>query len=438
MTLLNFSEDVDMSGMKRNLVLVLAVAAAVATPAAFATNGYFQHGYGVKAQGMGGAGIAFPQDAMAAATNPAGMVKVGDSMDFDLMYFSPNRETKLDSPGTATGNYAANETSYFFVPEFAWNKLLNKQMSYGIAVYGNGGMNTTYSRNIPMFSPTTTDKAGVDLSQLFVAPNMAFKITDTQSVGASLIFAYQRFKADGLANFDNASQSSAPGHVTNNGYDSSNGWGVRLGWMGQVIPDVTLGATYQPKIKMGKFDKYKGLFAEQGEFDIPSNYGFGVAVKAMPKLTVAFDYEKIKYSDSKAVHNPLGNVTAFGVLTNTLGTNNGAGFGWQDITVYKLGVSYQYSPSSTLRFGWNHNDQPIPASQTFFNILAPGVVTDHVTLGGTWKLTKESELSAMYAHAFSKEVKGSGSIPAAFQGYTKEADLKMDQNSLSLGFGWNY
>jgi long-chain fatty acid transport protein len=33
-----------------------------------ATNGYFSHGYGIKSKGMGGVGIALPQDAMAAAT----------------------------------------------------------------------------------------------------------------------------------------------------------------------------------------------------------------------------------------------------------------------------------------------------------------------------------------------------------------------------------
>ena len=45
---------------------------------------------------------------------------------------------------------------------------------------------------------------------------------------------------------------------------------------------VTLGATYQTKTKMGKFSQYSGLFAEQGSFDIPSNYGVGAAVKATP------------------------------------------------------------------------------------------------------------------------------------------------------------
>ena len=427
-----------MLGMKRNVVLALAVAAAVATPAAFATNGYFQHGYGVKAQGMGGAGVALPQDAMAAATNPAGMAMVGEHMDFGFMYFSPDRETNLSAPGSAVGKYTANETSYFLIPEFGWNTMLDKKMSVGVTVYGNGGMNTDYDRNIPMFSGSSTDEAGVDLSQLFIAPSVAFKLTNSQSVGASLILAYQRFKAEGLANFDAAAQSSAPGSVTNNGYDSSTGIGIKLGWTGEMAPGMTLGATYQPKINMSKFTKYKGLFAEQGDFDIPSNYAVGIAVKVMPKLTVAFDYEEIKYTDSKSVSNPLGPVSAMGVLQNTLGNSNGAGFGWKDIAVYKLGLAYQFSAGTTLRAGWNHNDQPIPASQTFFNILAPGVVTDHLTLGGTWKLGKESEVSAMYTRAFSEELKGSGSIPTAFQGYTKEANLKMQQNSFSLGFGWNF
>ena len=50
----------------------LAAFAIIAGPltAALATNGYFSHGFGIKAKGMGGVGIALPQDAMAAATNP--------------------------------------------------------------------------------------------------------------------------------------------------------------------------------------------------------------------------------------------------------------------------------------------------------------------------------------------------------------------------------
>ncbi len=55
------------------MILVLSLGSV-----AQATNGYFSHGYGIKAKGMAGATTAFAQDAMIAATNPAGMAFVGD------------------------------------------------------------------------------------------------------------------------------------------------------------------------------------------------------------------------------------------------------------------------------------------------------------------------------------------------------------------------
>ncbi len=421
-----------MSGMKRNVVLALAVAAAVAAPTAFATNGYFQHGYGIKSQGMGGAGVAYAQDSLAAATNPAGMALVGNRWDLGVTLFRPIRDTEI-TPANPTGTkYNAGSEINFFVPEFGYNTMMNSNMSFGVSVYGNGGMNTSYTKPVALFGSTN---AGVDLSQLFIAPTWAFKMSPGNAVGVSLNLVYQRFKATGLENFDNATESSNPGFVTNNGYNGSKGAGLRLGWTGEVSSAVSLGVTYQSKTKMSKFDKYKGLFAEQGEFDIPSNYAVGIAIKATPGTVIAFDVEKIKYSDSNAVSNPLGPVTGApgaGVLTNTLGTNNGAGFGWEDITVYKLGVSHNVNSNLTLRAGWNHGDQPIPSSQTFFNLLAPGVTKDHYTLGASWKIEKGSEMSAMYMHAKENEVKGSGSIPSQFFG--GEANLKMYQNSFGLGY----
>ena len=66
---------------------------------AFATDGYFSTGYGVKQQGQGGAGIAFPQDSLAAATNPAGMVFVGDRFDLGLTWFRPIRGASITGSG---------------------------------------------------------------------------------------------------------------------------------------------------------------------------------------------------------------------------------------------------------------------------------------------------------------------------------------------------
>lgn len=411
----------------------LAMAMALA-PAAWATNGYFSHGYGMKSKGMAGVGIALPQDALAAATNPAGMVMVGDRLDVGVDWFRPIRDAEITGnifPGV-NGDYSGSDQKNFFIPEFGYNKMLGWNMSFGVSVYGNGGMNSNYKNGIPLFG---VGRAGVDLMQLFIAPTFAYKINKDHAVGVSLNLAYQRFKASGLQGFVPASMSGA--NLTNNGYDSSTGWGIKLGYTGNLTDAVTLGATYQSRTRMSKFGDYKGLFAEQGDFDIPENYGIGIAVKATPKLTVAADVQHISYGSIDSVSNPLANLT---VLGNPLGSDNGPGFGWRDMTVFKLGVSYAYSNNLTLRAGVSTTRQPIPKSETLFNILAPGVVENHLTLGATWVTSPSSEWTVSYMHAFSKKVNGSASIPPGpppgFGG--GNANLKMYQDSLGIAYGMKF
>lgn len=425
--------------MRLRKIAVLVTVAGIATPA-LATNGYFSHGYGMKAKGMAGVGIALGQDSLAAATNPAGMVLVGDRLDVGLDWFQPIRDSEIVGNSGLGAVYPldGNGKKNFFIPEFGYNRMISPNMSVGVSVFGNGGMNTTYNDGVPLFANPGAfgkQKAGVDLAQLFIAPTFAMKMplaATTMSCGASLNLAYQRFKAEGLQNFDNGTYSASPGNVTNQGYDSSTGYGARVGCIAEVSPMVSIGATYQTKTKMGKLDKYKGLFAEQGGFDIPENYGIGIAVKPMSALTVAADIQRINYSDVKSIGNPIGNLFA----GNLLGSSNGGGFGWRDMTVYKLGVSWQMNPNVTLRAGYSHGKQPIPDSQTLFNILAPGIVEDHLTLGATWAVGANSEVTVAYMHAFEKKVNGSGSIPASFNG--GEANLKMYENSLGVAYGLKF
>jgi long-chain fatty acid transport protein len=417
--------------LTRKLLPLLAVLAA---SNANATDGYFAHGYGVKSQGMGGVGIALPQDALAAAANPAGMGLIGDRVDFGVTWFRPQREAEIRGTafGFSDGKYDANDTENFIIPEFGYNRVINPNVTLGVSVYGNGGMNTDYKKAIPLFGNTAPR---MDLIQLFVAPTATWKINESNTVGVAVNLAYQRFEMKGLQNFTAVGApfqtSESPNNVTNKGYDSSYGAGIHIGWIGQINDAVTLGATYQSKTYMTKFDKYKGLFAEGGDFDIPEMYGVGIAVKATPALTLAADVQRINYSDVDSVGNSVNNLFVNGQL---LGSKNGPGFAWKDVTAVKVGASYAWNENLTLRGGYNHSSQPIRSSETLFNILAPGVVQDHVTLGATYVLPNKSELSFSYMHAFEEKVRGSGSIPEMFGG--GEADLKMYQDSLGIAYGW--
>lgn len=409
----------------KKIVVSMFVAGVMASPLAQATDGYFSHGYGIKSKGMGGVGIALPQDALAAATNPAGMVKVGDRIDLGIDWFRPTRDTQIVGNGAGlNGSYDGNAKQNFFVPEFGYNKMLNADSAFGVSVYGNGGMNTDYAVS-PFKAFGVTGSTGINLEQLFIAPTYSVNLSPAHSIGISLNLAYQRFSAKGLAPFQG--MSSNPAFVTDNGTDSSTGVGVHLGWIGELSPTVSVGATWQPKTKMSKFSKYQGLFADQGSFDIPGSYGVGIAVKATPETTIAADLETIEYGKVPSI----ANTNATGA---PLGAANGAGFGWKNVTIFKVGVSHAWSDSLVLRAGYNHTDQPIPTSQTFFNVLAPGVVQDHVTLGATWLLENKNELSVSYMHAFKQSVNGVNSIAPGMGG--GNANIKMYQDSLGIAYSW--
>jgi len=422
------------------------VGLATISGAAFATNGYFSHGYGMKAKGMGGAATAMASDTMGGANNPASMVWVGDRLDIGIDWFSPIRSAKREG-GNAPFSEDSSEDN-FFVPEFGYNKMVNPNMSFGVSVYGNGGMNTTYNQGNTLSAagvcgsaPTNplcgTGNLGVNLEQLIIAPTFAYKLNQNHSIGVSPLIGYQRFGAAGLQAFGQI--SSDPSNLTNRGYDDAWGLGVRIGWQGRVSDTVTLGAAYSSKVYMDKFDKYKGLFANQGDFDIPENFSVGLAWKAMPALTVALDYQRINYDGVDAISNssrqpgctaapPAGP----GVGSGCLGGSSGIGFGWDSIDVWKLGFEYKYSNALTLRAGYNHGDSPIGSNDTTFNILAPGVVEDHVTLGMTYALSPKTELTVSYMHAFEDSVSGPATNPYFNVGGTET--IKMHQNSLGVAY----
>jgi long-chain fatty acid transport protein len=421
--------------MNNNKILAsLLIASGLASPMAHATEGYFAQGFGMKSNGMAGVGIALPQDSLAGAINPAGMVMVGDRADLGLTWFKPSRAAEITGNnccggGTMDGTYDGNRRTNFLIPEMGYNKMLNPNTSLGVSIYGNGGLNTGYTQN-PFAAFGSTGTASINMTQLFIAPTWAMKINATHSIGVAINLVYQTFSATGLQAFTGFSNNT--GAMTNNSTDTSTGMGLRLGWSGEITPQVTLGATYQPKTTMSKFSKYAGLFANQGGFDIPSNYGVGIAFKATPSTTLAADYMVIKYTDVATVGNQIELLFNGLTATNGYGTNNGPGFGWTDVTVFKIGVSHVMNDMLTVRAGYSHNTQPIPSSQALINILAPGVIQDHLNLGATWNVTKQNELTVAYMHAFEKSV--SGTIHPNFGRGT--VNIHMHEDSLGMAYSW--
>lgn len=435
-----------------------------------ATNGYFSHGTGIKNRALGGAGVAFPQDAMAAATNPAGMAFVGNRYDVGVVLFKPDRDYSAGN-SLANGNGGAftigpnseeSGAAVFIIPSLGINRMLGDHHALGFSIYGNGGLNTTYDGGTASFDPFGMGgagvtfpgtfgggTAGVDLLQIFFNFSYAYKFSDNFSIGISPIFALQGFRSAGLGAFapftktfnENLLATGMPTSpdnldLTRNGQEYSYGGGVQVGALARdVIGSADFGISYRSKMYMDEFDDYADLFAEDGDFDIPSTLWVGFAVDVTKNLTFLADYQKIWYDDSEAVSNDIQNLFSCPTFGGTdiescLGGENGAGFGWDNIDIIKLGLQFEATPNVMLRLGYSHTDQPIDSDQVLFNILAPGVVEDHITVGATIKTKNAGEINLEAMHALHHSVDG----PNPFD---PTQNIRIEMNQLEFGVGWS-
>ena len=437
------------------------LAACMAAFPAYATNGYFLPGFGIRSQGMGGVGIAYGRDSLSTAANPANAVNTGMRGDLGFAVFNPERHATVGDPagGGSFFGFSGNTESdakYFLMPEMGFSMPLDDKLHVALAVVGNGGMNTTYSENFFSYRPTQTppvdSKVGVDMMQLLVPISVAYKVNEHHSVGASLVLAETRFRAYGLGAFPffetlGYNITADPNHITNNGFDYSYGAGVKLGWLGNFMDDrLSVGLTYASKTYMTKFDKYRGLFAEQGDFDIPENYGIGIAIKPVKNLVIAADVLRINYNDVASVGNPGPTTTTysgfvpsfaegFGILSildksKETGNDAGMGFGWKNQTVYKLGIQYGVNNRLQVRAGYNYGRTPIPNNQLTFNLLAPATVERHYSLGFTYRANENLEVTGAYMYAASHSQSGCS------QSILNCVEFDMHQNMFGMTLGW--
>ncbi|MEA3276816.1 MAG: outer membrane protein transport protein [Pseudomonadota bacterium] len=397
-------------------------------------------------------------------------------------------------PFVTPGRYDSDK-DWFVIPSFGYNREIDSRSTIGVSVFGNGGMNTDYrdrpvwenfaaapnqlavpdpslappgtiasptgllftATNPPMpvtdpnappppdgpnVNPggvfTATTPTGVNLEQLFIEVPYTYKFADgKQSVGIAPVFAVQSFEAKGLQPFKAASVS--PDKVTNNGKDWSYGFGLHVGWYGEVNDQLALGLSYRSKVWMTDLDDYKGLFANDGEFDIPAMFNLGVAYKAKPNVTVAFDYQHIFYDEIEALSNSNDNDISPCFSPGTkpafcLGGKDGLGFGWDSMDIFKLGVRYDHNEKLSFMGGVSYNTEFSSGRQALFNVLAPATVRWHLTAGATYRHSASDAFNLSLAYMPKEEL--SGTSPSITQSQT--GSIYMEQWDIEVSWSHHF
>lgn len=360
-------------------------------PESYATNGLSSHGYGIVNKGMGGAGVAWSQDSLSAATNPAGMNSVGNKLDFGAEIFSSHRgyavtDGTLVSPGEGTfylseGSERSKNVN-FIIPSFGYNKMLENGSSLGVSVYMSGN-NTDYSGDTYFGGD-----AGIDLNQIFVVPTYSWRLNENHAFGVSPTLAYQTFEFSGVSQFSGLSSNG--NKMSDRGPDQSWGYGLAVGWQGSLSKSIHVGASYRSEIRMGKLSKYSGLLAEQGDRDIPANLIVGMAWHG-GNHNVVFDIQRIAYSDVKSTANRF----LPNLKESQLGDDGGAGFGWKHMTIYKLGYQWDVRATTSLRAGLNYGEHFVRDSEIFLNLMSPAITEWHYTLGISEQLSPRWKINGV-------------------------------------------
>lgn len=388
---------------------------------AWATNGMVMEGYGPIGLAMGGAAQAYDNGTAAMMNNPATLQlgENGSRADLALGVLGP----RVTSMGEKSGG-----TSYV-MPAFGWVRK-NDQFSYGVGVFGQGGMGTEYPARA-MNAAGTADPVRSELAVGRVIFPASYRLTDRVNVGGTLDYSWASLDLRMAALFSQMAgmnpvptgqfagmlgaiqqgQMQAPSTVRIDFSDNrdftgsakSGGLTGKLGMTFQAQKNLTLGLSYQLKTRMGDMKtSATGASLTMGsvlpgrmvvhDFQMPATLAAGVSWQASPQLQWVADVKRIAWSDvMKNFRMTFESSQDLGTIGFTLPQ------GWKDQTVLSLGGAYKLDAAWTLRAGYNHASNPVPDAMV--HPLFPAIVKNHYTAGVGYQISKTMTLDAAVSHA---------------------------------------
>jgi long-chain fatty acid transport protein len=406
--------------MKKTIKLAVVAALALGTTSAFATNGSNLIGLGAKARAMGGATIGVSHGAESGLANGALITSVeGTEISFGGTIFMPNVSNENSLGGPASSEDSAANLSV--IPEVSIASKITDNFYMGVGMWGTAGMGVDY-RDAALSADGGTQMQMVTNLQLmqFGVP-LAYKMNDL-SLSITPVLQYGSLDI----NYAHPMMSDA---TVGAGVAQDLKFGYNLG-ASYEISGVTIGAVYKSQIDM----EYEGVLSSAAspmtggaytndKLSTPAEMGVGVSY-TFSGNTIAVDYKKIKWSDAKGYED----------------------FAWEDQDVIALG--YEYATSSwAARIGYNYAKSPISEQATTymnssngmsgpvintFNLLGfPGIVESHVTVGGSYNITKQTSVDLAYTYA-----------PEVTNTYTNFAmsdiTTKHSQSSVSAQVNFNF
>jgi len=406
--------------MKNKIKLTLITALALGATSAYATNGSNLIATGAKARAMGGTGVGITNGAESALANVALITDVEHTeVDFGGMFFMPDvsnsdsinldfsqggtQEAPNLGDESSSGSSAANLN---MIPEVSIATKVNDNLYVGIGMWGTAGMGVDYrgSENSGQMEMVT------NLQLMQFALPIAYK-KDGFSVGVtpllqygSLDINYKMSSALQSAMYMGQTGTLPPQAPADQNIGSGVAQDLKFGYnfgVAYSANNLTVGASYKSQIDMFYKEVLTTAIGAMGVdykndlLSTPAEIGLGVSY-IFGKNTVAFDYKQLKWEDAKGYKD----------------------FNWKNQDVFAFGYEYKLEEFA-LRLGYNYAKSPISEQDvksvnsaglsgglvnTFNTLGFPGIVESHFTLGGAFKLDKQTSLATAFVYAPENEI----------------------------------
>lgn len=397
---------------------ILLLSLCLAASPAGAGNGHYLHGVGVVNSSMGGAGAGLPTEVIAALhANPALLTQLdGHEVAISAEGFVDDLKMTTEVPGLWPEHTTDSDGELGILPAIGWS--MHKpggKMAIGWGFLAVAGFRTNWPAD-PLSAvlapqPTHLNPAGIPVSgfgrlqtELSVAKipfALAWQVNDRLSLGFSLDLFQSRLNITPLpvvepdcypdtVPFDNLNciRPSGATPVTQRAV------GLQAGLYYEINETWSLGLSYTTEQGYDPFVWHavheNPSRADYGlprdieiDIDQPDIASVGLGFRPNDKLKIAFDFRWMGYADQNGIGG-AGGVDDHQRLIS---------IGWQDITVWMLGVEYQAKEDLVLRAGLNFNESPIRDELTLNSGGTPSVFEEHYTVGLGFDVSEHLQLN---------------------------------------------
>lgn len=345
-------------------------------------NGLNLNSIGSRASSMGTAFIGLADDFSAVFFNPAGLTQMKEA---NLTAFGtiliPSGSYQLE----AYGIDAKTDSEIFPSGALAYFKPISDKLILGIAAYVPAGSGGTW--NGDDLAPLSGGVSFEWASKIFaftLSPAIAYKISDTFSVGATLNINYGML------------QTKMPTDVGQSIEDLSGvSFGATFGVLFAPSDFISIGASLRTASKASfegdaEFPSFSGIgmatiATATRDATWPMVAGIGVSVKPVDKLTIVADAVWTNWAKLDTIPVEYSDPTWAPVLAMA-GVDMDFDLRWEDTWQFKVGLEYQVSNCLALRAGFYSDPAPSPIATQ--NILLPNIDYTAITAGIGYKSKK--------------------------------------------------